>query len=58
MKNINEEEFYRWVNIIKIKAQIEILDGVLDIEDTLNVKLTLESLKQQLKELEDESKID
>ncbi len=63
MKNINEEEFYRWVNIIKIKAQIDILklahlrlsvEGIDKADDTMI--FTVNELEQQLKELEDESK--
>ena len=45
----------KWVQAEKLKAQIDILYKVIDIKDTLNVKLTLESLKQQLKELEDDN---
>jgi hypothetical protein len=57
MKNINEEEFYRWVNIIKIKAQIDLLTELLtEGVNILNVTITLETFKEQLKKLEDESK--
>ena len=57
MKNINEEEFYRWTNIIKIKAQIEVLNeirGEFNTDNRFYIDDKIEQLEQQLKKLEDE----
>jgi hypothetical protein len=39
----------KYVQVEKIKAQINILNEILESENSLNIKLTLNSLKEQLK---------
>ncbi len=54
MKDIDEEAFYRWINIIKIKAQIDILEQLWSRKGMIDELRT--ELEQQLKELEDEQR--
>lgn len=54
MKTLEEEEFYRWINIIKIKAQIEVLEDVRNSDTIYWVDTKIEKLEQQLKQLEDD----
>lgn len=59
MKDIDEEAFYRWINIIKIKAQIEVINSFCKEHYLYGGnfhKKKISELEQQLKELEDEQR--